>query len=323
MKKILFASLGLFMGLMTLPFPASSQEKSYSWNDLVDWNGISFWYEYLIMSPGYFGPNALPVPQIGTGLLSETSFLDIRTDTYYHPGDFTQDLWLKYQHSFFKGKVTVFAELTTVEYYHMTDTLLRNERKIRSEFPKGFVVGDLMAGTQIQLLKHHEKWPDISFETVFRTASGSQSGDARFTDAPGYHFALSFGKDFWTIHDKLRFRYLFQTGFYAWQTNLRQYYQNDAVMLAAGLQASFADWNIKASLNSYIGYIGFTDHIIMQYTSKIYTYTGDKPLIARLEASRKNKQHEWYVSLHYGIHDFPYYGISLGYRHHFNFLMQN
>ena len=175
----------MLLAALALPLSSMSQEKSYSWNDLVDWNGISFWYEYLIMSPGYFGPNALPVPELSSGLIDTASSLDLRTDYYFAKGDQTVDLWGRYQHSFLKGKVSVFADITALEYYSITDTMIRNERKLRSELPKGFVIGDLSFGTRVQILKNKKHWPDIVLESVFRTASGAHSGDGRYTDAPG------------------------------------------------------------------------------------------------------------------------------------------
>lgn len=302
----------MLLAALALPLSSMSQEKSYSWNDLVDWNGISFWYEYLIMSPGYFGPNALPVPELSSGLIDTASSLDLRTDYYFAKGDQTVDLWGRYQHSFLKGKVSVFADITALEYYSITDTMIRNERKLRSEFPKGFVIGDLSFGTRVQILKNKKHWPDIVLESVFRTASGAHSGNGRYTDAPGYYFCINGGKDFFKSQHGMQFRYLFNAGFYAWQTNLRQYYQNDALLLAIGLEARKNNWYLRGSLNSYTGYIGRKEHLIMQYTTKFYYYDGDIPLVARLEYGTTIHQYKIYARYQMGLHDFPYQALSLG-----------
>ena len=56
------------------------------WNDVI--SGMEFrpWVNYLTLSPKFMGPNALPVPEIRTGLLRNNLEVETRFGGYGSPG---------------------------------------------------------------------------------------------------------------------------------------------------------------------------------------------------------------------------------------------
>ena len=61
------------------------------WNEINNWDGITPWDQYIIKSPGFMGPNALPVPEMKTGRLPDKASIRLFTDLHYSNGDNTQD----------------------------------------------------------------------------------------------------------------------------------------------------------------------------------------------------------------------------------------
>ena len=49
--------------VLLVPLFATAQTFDW-WKNLVHWDGTTYWWKYLTMSPKYFGPNAIPVPAI-------------------------------------------------------------------------------------------------------------------------------------------------------------------------------------------------------------------------------------------------------------------
>lgn len=140
--------------------------------------------------------------------------------------------------------------------------------------------------------------PDILLRIGFKTASGGKLGDARYTDAPAYHFDVSFGKDyllnsvwFQKIRPKL------MLGFYVWQTYQNAYPQNDAFLCSAGAEISL-DKNLllDIGIGGYYGYIG----------------NGDKPTMARFRLSQTQKRINFFVAYQHGIYDFIYKTAEIG-----------
>ncbi len=292
-------------------------QEQYSWNDLVDWNGVNHWYHYLILSPGFQGPNSLPVPESTKGLLNSKSSFEHQVHYYFNEGDETFNLYFRYYHAFMDGKIAIDFSMVPLEYYSLSDEI-RDRRKLRSAIPQGFVPGDLFAGTHIQLLKNRSFFPDISFSMVIRTASGRGSEDGRFTDAPGYYFTLNAGKSFQGIGPAWRHRWYLQTGFYAWQTNLSNYYQNDALVLGLGFASTYRKSIISLSLDSYWGYIGAKEIVIVSQSSKPFIYEGDQPIVFRLSWEYELAESVLSIRIQEGLRDFPYRGISLGSQWFFN-----
>ncbi|MCF8372537.1 MAG: hypothetical protein K9H64_12985 [Bacteroidales bacterium] len=301
----------IVLWIFLFPFQTIAQDYGYSWNDLVAWNGVTHWTNYLIMSPGYFGPNALPVPELRNGLVQRKAYFECLGEGHFSNGDNTLDLALRYYHPFANNRVAVEFYMVQVEYYKISAEV-RNERKLRNTKPEGIVVGDLFFGTTIQLVKDRERFPDLTLEMFCKTTSGGGLDDARFTDHPAYYFNLNFGKDTRSPAFLDKIRWYTSLGFYNWQTNLDDYLQNDAPSYGLGFQMNKNSLEINNQLCGYLGYISWKDEPVVRGSEKPYIYGGDQPLVYRLILLKSFEKLNLKFQFQQGLHDFAYSSFSFG-----------
>jgi len=277
-----------------------SQGDSYDWwNNKHNWDGISPWYSYLTYSAAYFGPNALPVPEIRDARIDSLMSLEGSADLHFSSGDNTQNLFLKFRYPFFGGKVAIELFGVPIEHYTM-DTVTRDERAARCYDCEGTAMGDLYISTIIQILRDKGAWPDLVLGFTLRTASGNLLGDARYTDAPGYYFDLSAGKSY-KLSPRFKIRPHMMLGFYVYQTNLDNFRQNDAFLYGLGVSAYSASYEFNAKWGGYKGYIN----------------NGDAPMVIRANAIYKLRKIHLKLGLQQGLNDFEYTSFRLGTIFHF------
>ena len=288
------AGLILLAIVLFLNLSLKSQDFLW-WNELHNWDGTTHWSQYIITNPAYMGPNALPVPEIRNGQIFPDAYLEGAADMHFSKGDNTQNLYGKFYYPFLDCKVALQVDAFIVEHYKM-DEETRNERYARTYSGTGWTPGDIYFGAMVQLIKDRDKWPDILLSANFRTASGGALYDARYTDSPGYSFELSFGKSYPSKHNKhTSFRPYLQTGFYAWQTHLTDYLQNDAFHYGAGFDLNIHTMIISNQLGGYVGYIG----------------NGDKPMVYRLKFLYQRDMVNYKFVYQQGLHDFNYSSFRL------------
>jgi hypothetical protein len=266
------------------------------WNTKHNWDGITPWHDYIITSPGFMGPNALPVPAIRNGIISKTSYFKAGVDNHFSKGDKTENLYLELFVPLFSPRVGLNVQLVPLEHYKM-DTITRDLRRARNFSGEGYAVGDFYFGTQIQLVKNKKKLPDVLLNISFKTASGSKLSDARFTNAPGYSFDLSFGEKVYLSEAENKFLNLYaMVGFYVWQLHGNSQLQNDAFLYGLGVDFNTPKLEVKNSFGGYNGYLG----------------NGDSPMLYRLIfRSKFDSQINYELGLQAGIQDFNYTSIRL------------
>lgn len=269
------------------------------WNTKHNWDGVTHWSRYIIISPAYLGPNALPVPETKDGSLPAKSSLEVSVENYFSPGDNTQNLFSNLYLPLFSEKVGLNISMVPVEHFKM-DTITRDIRRVRDFDGEGFSSGDFYIGTYIQVLKDYERWPDIMVSLNLKTASGGKLSAARFTDSPGYFFDLSVGKEFRFYDSFIKsVRPYGMAGFYAWQTNREDYYQNDAILYGIGYNLLFKKLELQNSLEGYWGYIG----------------NGDRPVVVSVTLQSKNDSAiNFKVSFQHGMMDNLYNLLSAGFE---------
>ena len=125
-------------------------------------------------------------------------------------------------------------------------------------------------------------------------ASGTNLGEARFTDGPGYFFDISTGKNIRFNHSILRLYGM--AGFYAYQTFDIEHLQNDCFLYGAGTDLHLKKFILSQSIAGYSGYLDI----------------GDKPLVYRASVRMKNKVVDWKASYQWGIRDYDFQKISMG-----------
>lgn len=297
LQKSFFTSSQFLCCLFFLIFGQMSrslgQQDFSEWNDLVGYDGFSPWERYMILSPGFMGPNALPVPPFHKGLIKQEYQWENSFDYYFAKGDKTYNWFTRIYLPLGDGRVAVEGYYVPVEYFE-TSPEIREMRRVRSQDSKGFAAGDVYLSTLIQVAKDHPKLPDIVLNMTMRTASGVRLKDARFTDTPGYYFDVSASKTYerglWTIRPHVL------GGFYVWQTYDPKYRQNDAIQFGGGLDLEKGDFSIKQTVGGYWGYVG----------------NGDFPIVYSAEFEKTFKKFKLLFRYQYGIRDFPFQGLRLG-----------
>jgi hypothetical protein len=279
-----------------IPLFSYSQQDWTWWNEKHGWEpGKPGWRNMIHITPGYLGPNALPVPEVKKGVVPEGSNLEVGLDFHFKEGDPTQDISGKYYRSFANGKIAIELYGVIVEHYAMSDTI-RDERVARDYDGKGYTIGDLYFATLIQVVKGR-KFPDTMVRMAGRTASGGHFDAARYSDSPGYYFDFSFSKNYACRNEKMSFLPYASIGFFSWQTNDELNLQNDAFMYGAGADLKYSDWVFSNSISGYSG----------------YKHERDKPMVYTFGLNRKLKKNAIRVQYLYGFRDWKYQTIKLSY----------
>jgi hypothetical protein len=246
----LFLYLFLFISFNAY---AQSSDEDYSWwNELHGWEeGDEGWRDWMKITPGYMGPNALPVSEVKRGFINSKTEIEVTASTHFMKGDPTQDISGRLFVPFAQSKIAVEMYGVIAEHFAFSEEI-RNERFARIEDGKGFAVGDFYFSTLIQLSRDR-KFPNTLLRMAAKTASGNQLEGARNTDSPGYFFDLSFSKEIAKTENSL-FRPFGLAGFYSWQTNDELNLQNDAFLYALGADYERNSLVVSASLSGYSGY---------------------------------------------------------------------
>ncbi len=285
---------------------SSNAQIDYSWwNNNVNWDGVTHWHKYIILSPGFMGPNALPVPEVKTGKNPDSSYVDFAIEHHQITGDQTQNIYTEFYIPLYTPRVGLRLSMVPLEYYQM-DTIIRDLRRARNRDGSGIAGGDLYFSTYIQLIEQDKKFPDLLLTLNFKTASGSKLSSARYTDAPAYFFDISAGKSLKVNNFKLlkTWRPFVQIGFFAWQTFDDAYFQNDALVYGGGVELQGRQWRLKQSFGGYKGYIG----------------NGDQSAVYRFElSSSRSKKMDYTLRLQQGFQDFNYSSLRISARRYLSF----
>ena len=279
-----------------LPLLSFSADDWTWWNVKHGWeNGMPSWRSFIHITPGYLGPNALPVPEMKKGIVPAGANLEFGMDFHFREGDPTQNLFARYYRSFADNKIAIELYGVVAEHYAMSDSI-RDERIARDFDGKGIAIGDLYFSTLIQLVKGR-KFPDTMFRMAGRTASGGHLDAARYADSPGYFFDFSFSKSYACRNEKMSFVPFASFGFYSWQTNDDMNLQNDAFLYGAGADFKWLGWSFSNSISGYSG----------------YKKERDKPMVYTFDLNHKLKKNAIRLQYLHGMRDWNYRTIKLSY----------
>ncbi|MBR4519823.1 MAG: hypothetical protein IKO63_00225 [Paludibacteraceae bacterium] len=239
------------------------------------------------VAPAFFGPNALPVPDMSDGLTYDKLRVELAADGYFgHDGSTTADVFARIHVPLFTRWANVSVWMPVCEWYNQADG-------------KGHGAGDVYLSTDIQVL--HNAWfkgdntqfiPQMTIRLGVKTASGEQFARRRHFDSPGYFFDASIGESF--PMGPLVLRLAGSAGFLCWQTATAR--QNDAVMY--GLQASLKHEYVSLQ-TTWGGYVGWERY-------------GDAPMTLKVRASGHIQGFEPYVQYQWGIKDYPFHQLRIG-----------
>ncbi len=272
-----------------------SQDYNW-WNIKHNWDGVTHWSDYIITSPAFMGPNALPVPEINNGSFKDKAYLKFALEKHSGLGDQTENIYLEGFSPFYNNKIGIKLYVVPIEHFKM-DTITRDVRKARSYNGEGVAGGDIYLCTYFQIVKDRSGFPDVLLTLNLKTASGRNLKNARYTDSSGYFFDLSFGKSIALNHYDIKyFKPYAMIGFYCWQMHGVGQFQNDAFLYGIGSDILLPKFDIKNSLGGFIG----------------YKNNGDRPMVIRLQFQSKFETMVNYeLMLQQGLNDFKYLSIRM------------
>ncbi|MBC8004863.1 MAG: hypothetical protein H7X84_05270 [Verrucomicrobia bacterium] len=283
-----------FILLCLVPLLGFAEEDWTWWNTRHGWQpGMRDWRGMMHITPGYLGPNALPVPEMKKGIITPGASIELSADFHFRSGDPTQNIWAKYYRSFAEDRIAIEFYGVLLEHYAMSDSI-RDQRIARDYNGKGFAMGDFYFTTLVQLIKD-KKFPDTMLRLAGRTASGGQLEAARYSDSPGYFIDISFSKEYASSREKVFFRPYTSMGFYSWQTNDDLNLQNDAYLYGVGADVRGSHWLISNSLSGYSG----------------YKQERDRPMVYTFDLNRSFKKHTLRFQYLHGLRDWTYQTVKL------------
>ena len=255
-----------------------------------------------LVAPGYFGPNAFPVPD----MLDGTTSSDLRVELYgdgflcsmtSNPtDDVTFDVFAKATIPLFTDRVNLVIWMPVVEWFRSgpaVNALRRVQEPDR--WISGVDSGDAYVSTDILILDERKRGCGLVLRAALKSASGNSFGTARVYDAPGYFFDVAVGRNIVKSADgKTVFRTALSAGFLCWQTGNGR--QNDAVMY--GALASLKTGPFKAEVN-YGGYVGWEGK-------------GDRPMTLKTKLSWSIGRCSINAMYQVGFVDWPFHQVRLG-----------
>ena len=239
------------------------------------------------VAPGFFGPNALPIPDMSDGRTQEYLSIELAADGYFgYKGDRTADLFARVHVPLFTRWANLSLWMPIYEWYSQADGT-------------GSGAGDVYLATEVQVL--HDSWfpaekapyiPQMTLRIGVKTASGEQFNRHRHFDSPGYFFDAALGKTF--VAGSIDIRLAGSIGFLCWQTIEAR--QNDAVMYGLQAQLNHEYASLQATWGGYIGWERY----------------GDAPMSLKIRVAGHIQAFEPFVQYQWGIQDFPYHQIRVG-----------
>lgn len=248
------------------------------------------------IAPAFFGPNALPVPEMPNGRIEDKLTVEIAGD--YYSGfykDQTYDIFARIRIPLFTRRVNLTVWMPIIEFYTHTPECISKKHIDPKAKPKGYEFGDVYISTNIQLFYEKRFLPDVAIEVALKTASGGGFNRGRFFDNPGYYFNASAGK---TIARGTHFfkslRIAASIGFLCWQTDNGR--QNDAVTYGGSIELKTAYFSLTETINGYTG----------------WEHCGDSPLTLTSRINIPAKNFSPYIQYQYGFKDYPFHQIRIG-----------
>ena len=186
---------GLFIFLLNIPLVLFGQDYWDWWNELHDYPNAAGpnRRRYINISPGYMGPNALPVVRLFDAKYDDQLWLDTQWQFHEGNGDQTNNAFLRLNIPVAKDIVNLYLFNVPYESWKTT-AATRDERRAMNIAAQGKNSGDLFFGFNIMILKEEKAFVSAMFNVEVKTTTGWQIENARFTDHGMYTYGGHFSK---------------------------------------------------------------------------------------------------------------------------------
>lgn len=265
----------------------------YWWADNVAWDGVTHWSEYIVYGPRFMGPNAMPIPRLSSGRIKQEHAFSLGLSSHHSEGDKTQNLQMEGTYIIVRDKVSFDFHWVPKEFFQVSPEVKTARKTFHTFYDARTASGDFYLNTNIQLARR-ERF-GLSARLGYKFPTSTMQGAARFTDSPGYYADLSTCVKLNTDDQPTNFNLIGMLGFYAWQTNKDEQFQNDALLAGIGVQRDGTFLDLEAHVRGYWGYLNI----------------GDQPIICELNASHRMKRLGISMILAKGLQDFPFTSFSL------------
>lgn len=246
-------------------------------------------------SPAFFGPHALPVPEVSDGRIHQCTIAGFSADYSFGYGDRTVGFRLDAEIPLVRQHVSLKLWYDVYERYRVSPAVCDLRGMIHTSGLKGGEGGDVYVQTRISVLGERKYQPQIILSATLKTASGGNYAERRFYDTPGYWFDVEIAKSFLTRSEVIEeIRFVGQAGFLCWETTGS--IQNDAPMYGFNMILSNKWVSLENQIAGYCGWMG----------------NGDRPLVWRTRLTYSYKFISLFFQYQYGIVDFPYHQTRLG-----------
>jgi hypothetical protein len=278
-------------------FSAGAQGFAW-WERVVNWDGITPWERYIKFTPGYMGPNALPVPPIGNGTIDSITSMGFGAQFHFSKEDKTQNISLYANYSLVKNKISFDLYWVPVEHFKMSHRLKEERHVFADNYYDKYATGDIHLSTNIQLFNNKRNGWASALRVGYRFPSSNGLGAARFTDAPGYWLDVSFGK---TFNNNPSLKWITTLGGYFWQAdNIDRHRQDDALLVGTGLELNKKRFRLQTYIGGYFGY---------------FEQKRDDPMVARVNAEKTFGKKVIFMKLQQGLNDFKYSSVEVGVKY--------
>jgi len=277
-----------------LTYTVLALEPPQWWKDVHQYDPDKSWYQYMTYTSGFFGPNALPVPELYDAKIPMSHQAEVSTDVFWGYGDQTQSFSTRLVYAAIPGKLTISGWGVLAEHYSTTNAV-RDLRASQVENPEEtLLIGDLYLSTTIGLLQEKHLQPDLNLEIVLKTSSSKTPSSARYFDTPGYYFNLTAGKSihFKSIINELRF--VGNYGFLCYQLN--EVHQNDAPLFGGKMLLTSGKFTVEGGIHGYSGWL----------------HQGDRPLLLRSKLNYRSGSATFFLQAQHALRDYPFKRLQTG-----------
>ena len=254
------------------------------------------------IAPGYFGPNAFPVPEMSDGRTSARWKAELYSDHFFgtigeRGEDYTTDIFARLTIPLFSPRVNLVVWGPLYEFFYAGPNV-NSHRRLPYDEVDYHTPGDIYVSTEFQTLLQEKHGLDMTVRAVLKSASGDRYEYARYYDSPGYFFDATFGRGF-VLSDSVVLRVALSGGFLCWQTDNGR--QNDAVMYGAFASLAVGPFTLKTQYGGYVG----------------WEQDGDAPMTFRTDVAWALGDLSIAAGAQTGFKDWPFNQIRIGLEYRF------